>query len=167
MTDVRIKNPTYTGKALKPKVTVIMSDGSSLKEGKDYKVKYSNNKNVGTASATITGIGAYEGTIVALFWILPKGTTVSKLTAAKKGFTVKWKKQKTQTSGYQIQYSLNKNFKKGNKTVTVRGVKATTKKIAKLKAKKKYYVRVRTYRTVKGLTYFSTWSKAKAVTTKK
>ena len=80
---------------------------------------------------------------------------------------VKWKKKTTQVTGYQIQYSTDKNFKKGNKTVTVSKNKTTSKTISKLKAKKKYYVRVRTYKTVNGKKYYSGWTKAKTVTTKK
>lgn len=95
--------------------------------------------------------------------VKPKGTSVSKVKKAGKAFTVKWKKQTIQTTGYQIQYSTNSKFKKGNKTVTVKKNKATSKKINRLKAKKKYYVRVRTYKTVGKTKYYSSWSKTKAV----
>ncbi|MDD7699339.1 MAG: fibronectin type III domain-containing protein, partial [Spirochaetia bacterium] len=88
------------------------------------------------------------------------------LSRSKKAFTAKWKKQSTQTSGYQIVYSTNSKFKSGNKYVTIKSNKTTTKKITKLKAKKKYYVKVRTYKTVNGTKYYSGWSSAKAVTTK-
>ena len=97
----------------------------------------------------------------------PSATTISKVTAKSKGFTVKWKKQTKNTTGYQIQYSTDKNFKKNNKTVTVSKNSTTSKTISKLKAKKKYYVRVRTYKTVSGKKYYSSWSKSKTVTTKK
>ena len=53
------------------------------------------------------------------------------------------------------------------KTVTVSSYKTTSKTVKSLKAKKKYYVRVRTYKTVSGTKYYSSWSKAKSVTTKK
>ena len=56
---------------------------------------------------------------------MPKGTTISKVTGAKKGFTVKWKKQAKQTTGYQVQYALNKNFKSAKKA-TVKGAKKTS-----------------------------------------
>ena len=69
-------------------------------------------------------------------------------------------------NGYQIQYSTDSKFKKGNKTITVKGYNKTSKKISKLKAKKKYYVRIRTYKTVYKKNYYSGWSKAKAVKTK-
>ena len=62
--------------------------------------------------------------------------------------------------------SLKKNFK-GAKTITIKGTKTVSKKVSKLKAKKKYYVRIRTFRTVNKVKYYSSWSKAKAIKTKK
>ena len=78
-----------------------------------------------------------------------------------------WKKQDTQTTGYQVQYSTDKNFKKGNKTVTVKGAKTNAKTISKLTKGKKYYVRVRTYKTVNKTNFYSGWSKSSSVTVKK
>ena len=96
---------------------------------------------------------------------------MSSLTAFSKKFTVKWKKQATQTTGYQVQVATNKKFKKNKKTVTIKKQKTTKTTVKKLKAKKKYYVRVRTYKTVKingkSIRIYSGWSKAKTVTTKK
>ena len=155
---------TYNGNALTPAVSVTYKE-KALTEGIDYKLSYSNNSVVGTAKAVVTGIGKYTGTIQKTFTINPKGTTVSKLTPAKKAFTVKWKKQAKQTTGYQIRYSLKKNFKSA-KTVTVKGAAKVSKKIAKLKAKKTYYVQIRTYKTAGGKNYFSAWSAAKKVKTK-
>lgn len=65
--------------------------------------------------------------------------------------------------GYQIQYGTKKNFK-GAKHVNTR---KTSKYLTKLAKNKKYYVRVRTYKTVDGKLYFSSWSGAKTVTIKK
>ena len=53
---------------------------------------------------------------------------------------VTWKKAASQTTGYRIAYSTNKNFK-NVKYVKVKGIKKTSKTINKLKAKKKYYVK--------------------------
>ena len=78
--------------------------------------------------------------------------------------TVKLKKV-SGASGYQIQYSTNKKFKKNNKSTNIS--KNTTKKtISKLSAKKKYYVRIRAYRSVSGKKIYSSWSKVKNVKTK-
>lgn len=95
-----------------------------------------------------------------------KTSIFGKLTAKSKGFTVKWKKQKSIT-GYQIQYSTNRKFtKKTTKIKTIKKASTTKLTVKKLKANKKYYVRVRTYRTVKGKKYYSRWSKSKTVKTK-
>ena len=157
---------TYTGKALKPGVKVTFG-GSTLKAKTAYTLTYSANKNVGTATVTVKGKGNFSGSKKLTFKINPKGTVLSKVTAGKKAFTAKWKKQATQTTGYQVQYSTNAKFKSGNKTVTVKKNKTTSTAVKKLKAKKKYYVRIRTYKTVKGKQFVSAWSKAKTVTTKK
>lgn len=160
---------TYNGKAQTVTVTVKDSAGKIIPVSQ-YSVAFSNNKNVGEAAATITFKGDYTGSMKKTFTILPKGTSLSKVTAAKKGFTVKWKKQASQTSGYEIQYALKSNFK-GAKTVSNIKSKVTSKKITKLKAKKKYYVRIRTYKTAKvggkNKKLYSGWSKAKTVVTKK
>ncbi len=74
---------------------------------------------------------------------------------------------KSRITGYQIQLATDKNFTKNRKTVTVKGYKKTSKKVTKLKGGKKYYVRIRTYKTVSGTRYCSPWSKARTVTTKK
>ena len=89
---------------------------------------------------------------------------LSSLTAGKSTITVKWKKGSNIT-GYQVQYSLKKSFA-SKKTVTVTKVATTKAVIRKLKSKKTYYVRIRTYKTVKGKKYYSAWSKAKAVKVK-
>lgn len=101
--------------------------------------------------------------------VAPKRTSISgKIKAKTKGFTVKWKKQSKSTTGYQVQYSTSKKFTK--KTTVAKKIKktSTTKlTVKKLKSRKKYYVRVRTYQTVNGKKYYSGWSKVKSVTTKK
>lgn len=163
---------TYNGKVQKPKVTVKDSKGNTLTAGKHYTVSYSGGcKNVGRYSVKLTLKGAYKGTKTYTFTIVPKGTTVAKLQGGKKSLTVKWKAQKTQTTGYQLQYSTAKNFTKNTtKWINVGNNKSTAKTVKKLKAKKKYYVRIRTYKKVKTqkgyVTIYSSWSKVKTVKTK-
>jgi len=89
-------------------------------------------------------------------------TSITSLSAKDNGFTVKWKK-KTKITGYQIQYSTNSKFKKGNKSIKIKNAKTISKKITKLKAAKKYYVRIRTYKGKK----YSKWSKVKSIKTTK
>ena len=161
---------TYNGKVQKPSVTVKDSKGKALKST-DYKIDYPKGmKNVGKYTVKVTLKGNYSGSKSMTYNINPKGTSVSKVTAAKKGFKVTWKKQTTQTTGYQVQYSTSSKFKSA-KTVTISKNKTTSKSVGKLSAKKKYYVRVRTYKTVKiggkSVKLYSGWSKAKSVTTKK
>lgn len=163
---------TYNGKVQCPDEVVKDRTGKALKGGEDYNVSYSKGmKNVGKYTVKVTFKENYSGSKSMTYSINPKGTSVSKVTAAKKGFKVTWKKQKTQTTGYQVQYNTDKNFKKNNKTVTISKNSTTSKSVGKLKAKKKYYVRVRTYKTVKfggkNVKLYSGWSKAKSVTTKK
>lgn len=92
--------------------------------------------------------------------LTPKATTLTSVKAGNDAFTAKWKK--TSCSGYQIQYSTNKNFKNA-KTVSNNKTSSTIKKLAN---KKKYYVRIRTYKAVDKKSAYSSWSAAKIVTTK-
>lgn len=157
---------TYNGKVKTPAVTVKDADGKALVKNTDYTVSYAKGrKNVGKYAVKITFKGKYSGSKTLYFTIAPKGTTISSLTAGSKKFTVKWKKQATQTTGYQIQYSTSSSFASA-KTVNISKNSTTSKVISKLAAKKKYYVRIRTYKTVNGKKYYSSWSAKKAVTTK-
>ena len=163
---------TYNGKVRTPKVIVKDRTGKTLVKNTDYTVSYAKGrKYVGKYAVKITFKGKYSGTKTLYFTIKPKATSISSLTAGSKKFTVKWKKQATQTTGYQVQVATNKKFKKNKKTVTIKKQKTTKTTVKKLKAKKKYYVRVRTYKTVKingkSIRIYSGWSKAKTVTTKK
>ena len=94
--------------------------------------------------------------------IVVKASKVTKATNVKGKKAKITVKKAASVTGYQIQYGTKKNFK-GAKSVKT---KATTKTVSKL-AKKKYYVRVRTYKVVSGKTYYSSWSGAKTVTIKK
>ena len=154
---------TYNGKAKKPTATVTLN-GKTLKKDVDYTVKYSSNTAIGKAKVTITGKGNYKGTVSKTFKILPAKQTIAKITSQKKGFAVKWTKDKNVT-GYQIQYDVKSNFKSAKSTY----VKTNTtykKTISGLKAKKTYYVRVRSYKTVGGVKYYGSWSANKKIKTK-
>ena len=169
---VRLSATSYTcnGTVHRPKVSVKDKNGKVIPSS-GYTVTYeTGSKNVGRYKVTVRMKGKYQGTISKTYDILPKGTSIAKLTAKPKGFTVKWKKQSNQTSGYQIQYATNKSFKSA-KIKTITKNKTTQLTLQKLKAKKKYYVRIRTYKTVKvngkSVKLYSGWSKAKSVTTKR
>jgi len=129
-------------------------------------IAVSNIKAVGTYYVKVTMKGNYSGSKTVEFKIIPKGTTILNLISASKGFTVKWKKPQTQMTGYQIQYALNSAFTSGKKTVSVKNTSTVSKKITDLKGKRKYYVRIRTYKTIGKTNYYSSWSSVKYITTK-
>ena len=155
----------YNGKVQKPKVTV--RNENTILPSSDYTVTYSKGcKNVGSYKVTVTLKGKYTGTATAEYVINPKATSLKKLTAGKKKLTVTWKKLTSQTTGYEIQYSTSSKLKNARK-VTVTKNKTTKTVIKKLKSKKKYYVRIRTYKTVKvngkNTKFYSSWTKAKKI----
>lgn len=168
---------TYTGNVKKPKVTVKDGKGNTI-SSKYYTVSYiscktgkavSSMKSVGKYYVQIKFKGKYSGTVKKVFTIKPKGTSISSVSAKSQGFTVKWNKVTTQTTGYQVQYSKSSSFSpKGTKTISDNSKKSLT--ITGLAANKTYYVRVRTYKTVKvngkSVKLYSSWSNAKTVTTK-
>ena len=159
-----ISTKAFTGKNITQSITV-KYNGKTLKNGTDYTVSYSSNKNIGTATVKIAGKGSYTGTITKTFKINPAKQEIQKLTAKSKAFFVDWA-QKGSATGYEIQYATNSKFTSAKK-VTITNNKTDTKTITKLSGKKKYYVRVHSYTTVKGTKYYGAWSSTKTVTTKK
>ena len=159
-----ISNKSYTGKNITQSITV-KYNGKTLKNGTDYTVSYSNNKSIGTATVKIAGKGSYTGTITKTFKINPAKQAIQKLTAKSKAFFVDWA-QKGSATGYEIQYATNSKFTSAKK-VTITNNKTDKTTISKLSGNKKYYVRVRSYTTVKGTKYYGAWSASKSVTTKK
>ena len=158
----------YDGREKGPKLIIKDANGKKLKKNTDYTVKMPGKRvAIGVYTYTITYKGNYSGTSKVTLTIMPKATTISKVSGTKKAVTVKWKKAaKKQTTGYEIMVATNKNFTKGKKTVTVKGYNKTSAKVTKLSAKKTYYARVRTYKTVNGKKVYSKWSTVKTVKTK-
>ncbi|MBQ9965385.1 MAG: InlB B-repeat-containing protein [Clostridia bacterium] len=152
----------YDGKVKLPTVSIKDATGKLLKNNVDYAVLYNKNKNVGTATVKIILKGKYRGTINREFKIVPKGTTIKSLYPESEKITIKWNKQKAQTSGYQIEYTWPAKVAT-SKIVTVKGNTITSKGITKLKNNKDYYVRIRTYKDVEGRRYYSSWTKMKKV----
>lgn len=159
-----VVSKTYTGKSISVKIAIKDTTGKTIKT-----ITMPKYKSVGTYSKTVNLTGDYAGSVKVSYKINPTGKSVSKLTAGKKSFTVKWSKasskNRKQMTGYQIKYSTSSNMSKA-KTVTVKSTTAKAKTIKKLKAKKTYYVQIRTYKIVKGVKHYSGWSKAKKVRTK-
>ncbi len=155
---------TYNGKAKKPTVTVKDAKGNLI-DPENYTLKYSNNKQVGTAKVKITFKGDYSGSKTLKFQILPKKTAIQKLTAGTKAFKATWK-QISSGDGYQLQYSTNKSFSKNVKTITIKDASVTARTVKNLQSGKTYYVRIRTLQVVDSKTYCAAWSKAVKVKTK-
>lgn len=168
---------TYSTKTQTVKLSASATAGTITYASNNKKVKVDGNgkvtipkKFIGTVTITLTSAKEnYEtSTLKATISVVPTTPSISKVKSAKSGnLTVTWKKV-TDVTGVEIQYSTDKNFgKKGLKSVTVKGTKTTTKSISKLTGKKKYYVRIRTYKTVSGKKLYSAWSKVKNIKIKK
>lgn len=155
----------YNGNVKSPTVIVKDSAGNKIATTNYTVTKPTGRKNVGKYTYKIKFKNQYSGTKNLTLTINPKGTSIVSLTKASKAFTVKWKKQATQTTGYQICYGTSTN-KNNCKKVLVTSNKTLSKKITGLKSGKKYYVWIRTYKTVNGTKYYSAWSARKSVTTK-
>ena len=159
----------YNGKVRKPTVKVVVG-GVTLVKGTDYTLTYSKGcKAIGAYSVTITGTGAYSGSLAKTFTIRPAKVTLKSVKAGKKGtkkLTVKWATTaagKKSGAKYQVAYK-----KKGSKGWSYKTVSAKTYKkvLKKLKKGKKYQVKVRAYKKVAGATYYGAWSKTKTVKVK-
>ena len=141
-----VADQTYTGSLIAPNVTVTCNDVELVKDT-DYTVSYSNNKNVGTATISITGIGDYTGTITKNFNIVARGisdTTIGSIpnqtytgnsisalpVITYNGATL------TKGTDYTLTYSNNVNV--GTGTVTIKGqgnFKGTTSKTFSISAR--------------------------------
>ncbi len=157
---------TYTGGQVKPSV-VVTANGVTFDPSQYYieyptSAVYIGEYNIYVELKEASG---YSGSVEVAYNIIPKKTQIKKLSGSSKSFTVNYKKVTKQVNGYEIQYSLKKDFS-SKKSVKVAGNKKTSKKISGLKSKKKYYVRVRTYKKTDDGKIFSEWSKVKTVKTK-
>lgn len=164
---VSSKSLVYTGKSQKPVVHVTDTAGNVI-SSENYQLLYQNNVNVGRASVTVIFNGDQSTKITKYFNIIPKKVKGFQLISKAKRFIAKWKRQGVQTTGYEIQYSTGKKFKKKNsKTVTVKNNKILSRTFSRKKAGKRYYVRIRAYKTVKTdgkkKKFYSGWSKIRSV----
>lgn len=159
-----VSSKTYTGKAITPEITVTDDAlGTVLSSSTDYTRTDSNNTTPGTAQISLAFKGNYTGTINISYKILPKKTSISKVTAGKKKATVTYKKVSGIT-GYQIKCGTNRSVTKGTKTKTTTKTKYTMKS---LKKGKRYYFKIRTYYTTSsGTKVYSSWSNVKSAKVK-
>jgi hypothetical protein len=160
----KISDKTYNGKAQKPAVTVVDNTrGAVLTEGTDYTRTDASNTTPGTATVTLTFSGNYTGTKTLSYKIVPKKTSISRVSAGKKKATVSYKKV-SGISGYQVKAGTNRAVTEGTKTNNTTKTKYT---MNSLKSKKRYYFKVRTYYTTSaGKKAYSSWSGVKSVKVK-
>lgn len=161
---------TYNGKVRTPKVTVRDKNGKKF-GAKEYKVIYpKGRRNVGKYKVKIIFTGKYEGTFSKVFQIRPGKTEIQKAYLNEKNLVVCWDEQDSQTTGYQIQYTPDRKFKKNTKNSYVKNNADVLKVIRKRKGNK-YYVRIRTYKKIrfdgKDRKLYSDWSKVKGAGKKK
>ena len=158
---VKVSNQVWTGKALKPAVTV--KDGNvTLKKDRDYTVSYSANKGIGTAKVTVTGKGSYTGKITKTFKINPQGQSISaKGDKSGKKIAVTLAKHSS-NSGYQVSYADNSGFK-NSKSLWLSGNSKNKGTIKGLKSKKTYYVKARDYKNIGKTKVYGKWSAVKKV----
>ncbi|MDE6863528.1 MAG: fibronectin type III domain-containing protein, partial [Eubacterium sp.] len=155
---------TTNGKVQKPTVTVKNVYGSKLTNGTHYTVTYSNanSKDVGRYTVTVKMKGNYSGTMTFPYYINPKGTEFvpsnkGGFKAISKGFTLKWNKQASQTTGYQIQYATKRDFSNAA-TITIANPNITSYTSKGRAGNTRYYVRVRTYKKIGSGTFYSSWN---------
>ena len=161
-TKITVGTLSYTGSNVKPSVSV-KNGTKTLRQGTDYTISYNKASKVGTAvKVTITGKGNYTGKIVKTVYIVPAKPAISSVTGGKKNLTVSYKKV-TGASGYQIAYSTNQSS--GYKYLNLNS-KTYKKTITKLSSGKKYYVKVRAYKTINGKKYYGNYSAVKSVRVK-
>ena len=157
-----IEDLVYTGGPLvqsTSRLTVKLGK-DTLVNGRDYRVSYSNNYNVGTAQLTVIGLGSYSGSITKSFSIIPKGTAMQSAQISNKRLFMKWTAQTQSSDGYQLQYSTDSRFENGSAIKSAKIVGASTDHTSYPLANDTvtYYVRIRTYKNVNGKAYFSKWS---------
>ena len=148
---------TYNGKVKTPSIKVKNSKNQTISKN-NYTISYAKGrKNVGKYKISVKFKGNYTGTKTLYFTIKPKTTKISSIKRNKSNkVTIKWRKQATQVSGYQLQYSTNNKFKKA-KTITINKNSTTSKTISNLSKNKKYYLRIRTFKKIGKAKYYSSW----------
>ncbi len=163
--ELKYSRMSYTGKARKNPVQVYLKKTGELLDSSNYTVSYSNNKKIGMATVTVTGRNGYSGSISAEFPIIPQGMSISKLTSTgNRSLKVQWNAI-SNCRGYQIEYATNSSFRNAKRIIVVGNTKKS-RTITKLTKGKKYYVRLRSYKIVNGVSYRGRWSVVKTKTVK-
>lgn len=151
------QNHTYTGKNIKPAVTV-KHGKKKLTKDKHYTVAYKNYKNVGKGTITVTGKGSYTGKITKYYYINPKAVTSLKATAYAEKIKLTWGKV-TGAKGYQVYQKIDGAWKK---IATPTGTSYT---VTDLDSITKYEFRVRAYAKAGDKTLYSSYKNITKTTT--
>ena len=159
---ITVKDVTFTGKKVKKPTVKVLCGDEVLEPGEDYSLKYDKKiREIGLYLLTVKGKGRFTGSVKAPFYVVPKASEYAKLLSGDKQAAREWKLLKN-IEGYQIEYSRNKDFS-DSKKAKIREPKDLAKALKKLKAGKKYYLRVRLFAKVKKKYRYSDWSKVKTV----
>ena len=152
--------------------SVAVYDGGTRLPASQYSLTYSRGRrNVGEYRVKATLKGNYSGSRSVAYSIVPKGTGISGIAGARRAVTVKWARQREKMSssvinGYQVQVSTDSKFRKNNKITTFKGYNNNYNSVKRLAAGKRYYVRVRTYKTVGKKHFYSNWSRVRSIRTR-
>ena len=160
--EITVKDVAFTGKKLKkPSVKVVWGD-TKLERGEDYSLKYDKKtREIGLYLLTVKGKGRFAGSVKVPFYVVPKASEYARLLGSEKQAAKAWKLLEN-IEGFQIEYSRNKDFS-DSKKAKIREPKDLAKVLSKLKAGKKYYLRVRLFATVKKKHCYSEWSEVNTV----
>lgn len=154
ISSAKASNVIFTGKATKTKV-VVKYGKKKLKEGRDYKVTYKNNRKPGKATAVVKGIGKYKGTKKARFRIYGKPTYKRGATKMPKGSTSSWTLKNA-----TMKVVKGSSVKVSGKTVTARKAGVSTIGIYNRLGKRVAAKTVTVY-TFEGPVYLKTGTAAK------
>lgn len=158
----KITDKTYTGKEIKPSIT-LKYQNAVLQVNKDYTLIYTDNKETGNASITLRGQGNYTGTHTVTFRILPKKVSAfKKVKCSSSSIQLKWKKSSSVT-GYQI-YQYDKKSKKYKLKKNL-SAKTTSYTVKKLSPYTEYRFKIRAYKKVGSQKYYGDYSKVLKVKT--
>ena len=157
----------YNGKVQHPVVTGLVDRRGVSRTDIDYSATLTSpaSSKVGTYRIKVTLKGDYAGTRSHVYRIPPRSTSITGLTRGRRSLRAKWSRRTEQVTGYQLRYSTSSKMN-GAKTVTVKGARQNSRLLSRLKSGRRYYVQVRTYKTVNGTRYYSAWSGKKSARTR-
>ena len=160
----------YDGTVKKPTVSVKYGNldlAAGISESNDYiSISCDESTNPGEYTMSVEGSKWFHDSYEYTYTIVVKPTYVSSLTATKSGFDVSWKEiSKANVTGYQLQFSRKADMSEATR-YNKAGYSATSMSVVNAYRSQKYYVRVRSYKTIGNVNYYSAWSATKMVTTK-